>query len=372
MGTTNKDKRIDGKNKENEVEIEYLFPITDISFKGSEFKIGEVIFKKIAPKEILIRKSIVKELFDPYRGNLSDTYAVIKAIGTDLEKMKKNAIKRVDIALNILRVSLSLGMFFRDNSALFSRTEPILERKKGEPDYCYSWDLGMQPRPVEFNPNDMGECRLCFNELSRNLFDMPEGFLEPLRRATFWIDRSITEENLDLKIVCVHIALESMLTSIDHGKKGEDLAYRMLLLNFWADKSAQWSKDVLNMYYRRSEIVHQGKIGISTRDDYQKWRRISIDILITSLSFIKHNQIKSHKEFIKILESEERMKEVVSWLEFYTGYDDKAIKILNWINKKQEDEVTKLQKAKDMLDKGLIDREEYDDVKVAILAKMRQ
>lgn len=334
MGTTIKDKRIDRKGKGQKVEMEYLFPIKNISFKGSEFQIGEVIFKKLASKEILVRKSSIERSLDPYNGNLSDTYVAVKEIGIDLESMQENAVKRVDIALNILRVSLSLGMFFHDESALFSRTELIFHRKKGEMEYRYSWHRSRRAIPIEFDPNELEECELCLNELSRNLFDMPEGFFEPLRKATFWIDRSITEENLDLKIVCLHIALESMLTSIDRGRKGEDLAYRMLLLDFWADESAQWPRDVMKMYDQRSEIVHQGKIGFSTRKEYNKLRRKSIDILIKSLSFIKTNGIKSHKEFIKNLESEERMNELKSWLEFYKDYDDKCIKVLEWINEK--------------------------------------
>ena len=349
MTTKSKDQRIGERNKGQLVEIEYLFPIRNIIFKGSEFKIGDVIIKKINPDKdngILIKRSIVEEQFDPYFNNLGDTIALVEESGTDLESMEEKAARRVDIALNILRTSLSLGMFFCDESALFSRTELVLFRKKGDKAYVFSWHRERKPHLIEFDPNELKECDLCLKKLSNNLFSMPEGFLGQLRKATFWIARSITEDNLDLKIVCVHIALESMLTSIDCGKKGEDLAYRMLLLNLWADEPSQWPEDVLNMYDIRSKIVHQGKMGISTRDDYRTWRRISIYILIRSLSFIESNGIKSHREFIVKLESEERMKEVISWLEFYKDYDDKAIRILAWINEKQKKSSAGLDRAK--------------------------
>ncbi len=256
---------------------------------------------------------------DPYVNNSSDAIALVKERGTDLELMEKRAAKKVDIALNILRISLSVEMFFHDESALFSRTELVLFRKKGETTYVYNWHREFKPLLVEFDPNIPGNFNSCLKILYNNLFNeaRPEGFLEPLRRATFWISRSITEENLDFKIVCVFIALESMLTSKDKDRKGEDLAYKMLLLNTWADDYPQWPKDVLNMYGKRSEIVHQGKIGRSTDDDYRVFRRITIDILKKSLTFIESNAIESHNDFIKKLESNGRREEVRSWLESY-------------------------------------------------------
>lgn len=319
------------------VVFEFVFPIGNIEFRGSEFKIGNVIFKRItSDNEIQIRRNIIiEEQFDPYIGNLGNAIALVEESGNDFESMKEKAKEKVDVALNILKVSLSLGIFFRDESALFSRTELILSRKKGEIYYDYSWHREFRPLLVPFDPNKLGKCGLCLTELSNNLFNMPEGFLEPLRRAVFWIAQSIKEDNLDLKNVCIHIALESMLTSIDLGKKGEDLSYKMLLLSFWDGGFLLWPKEVLDMYKIRSFIIHQGKMGNSTRDDCDWWRRISIDILIRSISFIKMNKVMNHREFVEKLESKERIDEVKLWLNSYR--DDKACyKILDWINGKQK------------------------------------
>jgi len=294
---------------------------------------------------VIRRKTIIEEQFDPYKVNLGNIFALVEESGTDFESMKEKAKQKVDIALNILRVSLSLGLFFRDESALFSRTELILFRKKGETYYDYSWHRESRPHLVPFNPNKLGECELCLTELSNNLFNMPEGFLEPLRRAVFWIAQSIREDNLDLKNICIHIALESMLTSIDLSKKGEDLAYKMLLLSCWDGGFLLWPEEVLDMYEIRSFIVHQGKIGNSTRDNYGWWRRISIDILIRSISFIRKNKIENHREFIDKLESKERIDEVKSWLDCCK--DDKAChKILDWINEKQKEAIQGFDESK--------------------------
>lgn len=318
-------------------ELEFLFPIRNLTFNSNELKIGDIIIKNIEhDSDILIKKSLIEEMFDPFEGNYSATIAETIESGTNLELMEERAARKVDLALNILRLSLSEGIFFSDRIALFSRTELTLFRKKGLSDaYRYSWHRSFKPIQVKF---DLGGTDK-FNTSLKNLSDafysnsIAEELLERLRKATVWISRSIIEEDFDLKIIYLCTALESLLISRDIGRKGEDLAYKILLLNLWSDKPFLLPRYVLELYNLRSAIIHQGKIEFSTKDNYQILRGIAIDILFKTIDFINVTRVTNYKEFMKELESEEKIEEVRSWLEAYN--DSAATKILEWANAKK-------------------------------------
>ncbi len=203
-------------------EIEFLFPISNLIINVPEFKIGSVIIKKVNPDyEIPIRKSIIFEQFDPFIGNISKSIAVVTESGTNFNLMKDRAAGKVDLVLDLLRISWLEGLFSSDEEALFSRTELILFKIKDEDHYEFTWHKNFKPIQIGFNPEGTEKSHLCLKELSDNIFNenIPDEILELLKRAIFWISRSIKEVDLDLKIVCLCIALESMLTSKDKGKR---------------------------------------------------------------------------------------------------------------------------------------------------------
>lgn len=319
-------------------ELEFLFPIRNLMINSNEFKIGDIIFKNVEQgSDILIKKSLIEEMFDPFGGNYSATIAETIESGTNLGQMGKRASRKVDLALNILRLSLSEGMFFSDELALFSRTELMFFRKKGQlSPYRYSYHRSFKPIQVKIDLGGTDELNMSLKNLSDAFYgnSIAEELLERLRKATVWISRSIREEDFDLKIIYLCTALESLLISKDIGKKGEDLAYKILLLNLWSDKPFLLPGYVLELYNLRSAIIHQGKIEFSTKNDYQILRGISIDILFKTINFINVTGVKNYREFMKELESREKIEEVRSWLETYN--DGAATTILDWITQKNK------------------------------------
>jgi hypothetical protein len=274
---------------------------------------------------------------DPFEGRFPATLAVVMERGNNLELMTERAIKKVDLALDILRISLQTEQFMHDFQTLYARTDLTLFRRKGElGETCYSWNRGFKPSQLEIDSNGNEKYKLYLKELSdiSNIEFISKDLLESLKKTTIWIGRSIIEKDIDLKIIYLCIALESILTSRNEGRKGEALAYRMLLLHFCASKFFLLPEYVLNLYDLRSIIIHQGAIGIATRDDYNTLRYISTEILVNSILIIKNNEIKNYKGFMEKLESEQMVKEVRSWLENYRG--DSAKEILDWINKKNK------------------------------------
>ncbi|MEM3449418.1 MAG: HEPN domain-containing protein [Nitrososphaerota archaeon] len=133
--------------------------------------------------------------------------------------------------------------------------------------------------------------------------------------AIKWIGRAIDEQDLDIKILYLSTALEAMLTSRSDRRKGETLAYRMLLLNSYLDKPFINPVRVLYVYELRSQIVHGGEVGIASKSDYYTMRRVVIDTLIKSIEFIRINGLKNYEEFIKALETPQHISQVLNWLQ---------------------------------------------------------
>lgn len=133
--------------------------------------------------------------------------------------------------------------------------------------------------------------------------------------ALTWIGRAIDDPDPDVKIVHLSTALESMLTTIADEKKGETLAYRMLLLNALLDESFIHPAKILWIYELRSKIVHGNMLAIASESEYITMKRCVTETLIHSLEVIQKRKAKTHADFIKILESGKHTKDVLHWLE---------------------------------------------------------
>ena len=252
--------------------------------------------------------------------------------------MKQRAIDKLELAINILRLSLKTEIFLKDEQTLFDKAEITLCEKRGERGRPSIFlHRGFKPLPLEINANGDYKFNLYINSISDILYGgvISQDLSERLRRVIKWIGRSIEEEDIDLKIIYLCIALESLLTSRSEGKKGQALAFRMLLIHFCAEKPFLLPAYVLYYYVLRSVIIHQGFMGSATKDDYETLRSISTEILIHSIFIIKENGIKNYKEFMNKLEMKERVKEVRSWLE--AQHDPASAEILEWIVKRIED-----------------------------------
>ena len=130
-----------------------------------------------------------------------------------------------------------------------------------------------------------------------------------------WIGRSIEEEDLDIKIINLSTALETILTDKSDKKKGETLAYRMLLLNAHVKRPFIHPAKVLGIYELRSDIIHGSQIGIASDHDYCTMRYAAIETLRHSLEVIHKFSLNDHENFIKTIKSYKESKKILDWLE---------------------------------------------------------
>jgi len=130
-----------------------------------------------------------------------------------------------------------------------------------------------------------------------------------------WIGRSIEEEDPDIKIINLSTALETILTDKSDKKKGETLAYRMLLLNAHVKRPFINPAKVLWIYELRSDIIHGSRIGIASDHEYSTMKFVTIETLRYSLEIIRRDGLKNHKNFIKAIKSYNESKTILDLLE---------------------------------------------------------
>ena len=165
------------------------------------------------------------------------------------------------------------------------------------------------------------ECLFCDTEISGPIRDT---FI----RAMEWIGDSITREHPDSKIVDLCTALETLLATEQDKKKGELIALRMTLLCALLGQLFFSPSQLLEIYIKRSKIVHGSQRDICTDTDYVTARRIALDVFQKCLTFVKNNKITRHSKFIKKIEDDKTLvkKAVEMWKVWHPLYYEDVAK----------------------------------------------
>jgi len=151
---------------------------------------------------------------------------------------------------------------------------------------------------------------------------LPKPLRNRLLRALEWMGDSVMRARVDDKIVDLCTALETLLATKQDRMKGEAITLRMMLLSDLLQELSYLPHQILEIYEKRSSIVHGSERDISTHDDYKIMRRIVIDVLGKVLRYIEKYDIKKHSTFIRGLGKEEqRVRNAVSfWRKQYGEY----------------------------------------------------
>ena len=96
-------------------------------------------------------------------------------------------------------------------------------------------------------------------------------------RTIYWIGKAIEETEYDQKIIALCTAMEVLLTTRSDRRKGEAIAYRMILINLSLEKKFSNPFQILRIYELRSKIIHGSSLLTTTESEYyifdQPWNR---------------------------------------------------------------------------------------------------
>ena len=97
----------------------------------------------------------------------------------------------------------------------------------------------------------------------------PPKIREAVERAYHWIGLAIAEIDPDIKVSYLSTALETLLTTKADRLKGEKIAYRGYLLGQEVNPDEYYPPlEVLEVYEKRSTVVHGSGISVASRYDY--------------------------------------------------------------------------------------------------------
>jgi hypothetical protein len=294
-------------------DFEILVPILNLDVKDSEIRIGNVSIRKLT-QEGLEELGFPREhyCFDRIANN---TVAIIPEKGNAPGLIVDRARKKADIVMRVLQASISMNLFVFEEKTLFRQGKCVAYRETGNPsNRGFVWHRGYEPIPLELS--DVFRSSVDnFLEKIPELYQGELGWLsERLTIALTWIGRAIDEQDLDIKVAHLSTALESMLTTRSDKKKGETLAYRMILLNMCLDRPFIHPDQVVSIYELRSKVVHGSTIGEASKDDYYTVKRLAVETLIHMAEFARKEELESHNAFLKALDSSKHVDDLLDWL----------------------------------------------------------
>jgi hypothetical protein len=323
------------------IDYEVLIPLEkQLQLNGNTFDLAGVRFMQMSEVDIVnwgIDKNISVFHTKFYDAIIGKSVALLYEQCHGSDKAVENARKKLNAALNMLRVALLLdhdprivSWRIHDEEMLFCADEQYAVRQKGSSSPAqFGFHRGF--RCVQFTidsaySNQIAESKRVIDSLFIPS-NLQSGLYKRLRRALEWIGSSVTRERLDDKIVDICTALETLLSTQQDSRKGEAITLRMMLLYSWFKKPFFSPVKVLELYIKRSDIVHGSKRDTCLDYDYRMGQWIAIDVFNHVLVYVQANNITQHGDFFKHVESDLAL--IDKSVDFWKSYPDYYRDIVN-------------------------------------------
>jgi hypothetical protein len=249
----------------------------------------------------------------------NQTVIVVDAKGTNVAEVVKRARLKAPRRLRVLQHYLKEELI-HDEQLFFELSEDYAVRKEST-GRVVSWGLDNQNSPIAsdypgFLIKRVAEANTDFERIKK----FSPNIQELIERTLHWIGLAISEIDYDLKVAFLSTALETLLTTKDDGRKGERIAYRGYFLGQEVGSDDyHMPQRVLDVYVKRSTVVHGSGVGVASRKDY--WLMLDF-VQATLKNFIQyveeHKLTKPTAVFKKLLQSEKVPPCLSGWMRLST------------------------------------------------------
>jgi len=300
---------------------EVFVPIISLAIER-EIKIDDVVIKKFdhsmfenlpVPSDDETNK-MFNEIINVHFAN--KTVAIVSVVGNNHELICLRGREKVNKVLNVLRVILSKKIMFVEEQLLFRIGEIIIYRSNDSQNYGLYWIRDR--KPIHLNIKELEERVEDYFRTITEIFeneDLSSEIKDTILRALTWVNKAILEEDLDLKIVFLSTALETILTKESDKRKGETLAYRMMILNSELKEPFVNPLKIFWIYELRSRVIHGSELGVATKDEYNTMLWVTTDVIKYALRYILDKKIMRHIDFIRALDTSPIVGDVLTWLD---------------------------------------------------------
>lgn len=313
------------------LDYEVLFVIEPVVFGSESLTIGDVVFQELTHE-------LAKEWNFAKDDLTNQAVGVVKVKAGTTDKALERAQNLFDRALNILRVCVGSSdprRMIWDEQLLQRRNGLGSIRQLNDPTAPVEARLDWTSVPIQLEVSSA--LAYSTKEFIERLSPLYDGTIQgrlrdALLRSLEWMGTSITRDNYDHKVVDLCIALESALTTKDDKRKGEAIAFRMMLLSMALDKSFPAPARLYQLYDLRSSVVHGADLGVCGKSDYYTLQKIAegtvlniIELIGKQRSVTRPSKLIGYLESAECLESAERIERAIDWLKQRTDKDTKAI-----------------------------------------------
>ncbi len=267
------------------------------------------------------RKQLVAWGFDPKSKDpigvktfQNQNVIVVNAKGTNVAEVVKRARVGARRRLRVLQHYLK-EEFIHDEQLRFELSEEWAAKKEATSKIY--WGLNNENSPIAYDyANSLVERIGVANEDFERIKKFPPNMQEIIERALHWIGMAISEIDLDLKVAFLSTALETLLTTKEDGRKGEKIAYRGYVLGREVKSDDyQMPQNVLEVYVKRSTVVHGSGISVASRKDYWLMLEFAQSTLKDFIQYVgEHKLTKPKAVFDKLLQSG-HVAILLKWLE---------------------------------------------------------
>ena len=308
---------------------EVAFGVERMNLGSGSLTVGDVVFRKFSTE--LAQDWNYSAIPDGSRGFLDDlvnqSVGIVTVNAGSHRKAMERAVAAFDRALNTLRVCIvsSNPFAISDRRLLQSRGEFHAVRQVEPKTSRVEWGAAEGFRPINLDLTDLWTAST--RDFIGRLGPLYDGTIrgklrDALLRSLEWIGMSITREVYDHKIVDLCTGLEAALTTVDDPRKGEAIAFRIMLLSTALGRPFCPPGVLYDLYERRSHVVHGAALGECGNNDYLQLRLVAREAVLNIIELNRtQGPIDHPSSLIRLLECRGRMKESIAWLE---GCRDKA------------------------------------------------
>lgn len=287
------------------------FEILDGTLPLWDFKLEKISRESLKAKGVDINNRTVGGFFK----NQSETTAmIISEKGTSPKHVCERARNKAIFNQRIMQAYFSYSTTLNEQQLLFEMSEfAIVKDVASSTGVLTQWKAKRKPYGLKLSRelSWLTEKANAHHGVVRNL---PVKLKSAFERALYWMGVSLDEGDPDRKVIALCSALESMLSTKDERMKGERIAFRYCLLCAVTQRPWVWPQDVLEIYNRRSVVVHGSGLDLATPRDASTLSLVMRDVLDCFVKAIEKYTIVKPTDLFKLLETSPEASEFLNFL----------------------------------------------------------
>ena len=303
--------RIDRFYKEHSkplVEYEIYFLIRDCDVAEGDLIYFDSTIKKYTRQELL--EIGMKDLSFNKEYLLSEFTSrpllILREVGNSVKNVVSRAQERAEVVLRFYKLSLLRSRTLRNEQLLFSLGDCALVKNLSNNWMGWSRTRSWEPWGVFIGEKlcdflEMGDAQ--YNKIKK----LSSNIQKVIYRALYWISKALEESEQDVKVILLCTAAETLLTQKHDLRKGEAIAYRMVLLHSELEKPHLMPDKILWIYELRSKTIHGSGLYEFDRSNYGTMQLMVRWTLRDFVEYCYSNSINKHSKFITLLEKSNKV-----------------------------------------------------------------